>query len=61
MRQDYKIYGDRMQEFYVTVNADSNDLAWEAAKRIPAEGWTEIPTDDMIEPYNVVELETITK
>jgi len=61
MRKDYKIYGDRMQEFSVTVNAESHDLAWEAAKQIPAEGWTEVPTDDMIEPYNVVELETITK
>lgn len=61
MRQDYKIYGDRMQEFYVTVSAESHDLAWEAAKQIPAAGWTEIPTDDVIEPYNVVELEITTK
>jgi uncharacterized protein YbdZ (MbtH family) len=61
MRQDYKIYGDRIQKFYVTINAESHDLAWEAAERIPAEGWTEIPTNDLIEPYNVVELESITK
>ena len=61
MKKDYKIYSDRMQEFYVTVSAESHDLAWEAAKQIPAEGWTEIPTDDMIDPYNAVELEIITK
>jgi uncharacterized protein YbdZ (MbtH family) len=61
MRQDYKIYGDRTQKFYVIINAESHDLAWESALRIPAEGWTEIPTNDMIEPYNVVELEVTTK
>lgn len=61
MRQDYKIYGDRKQDFYVIINAESHDLAWESALRIPAEGWTEIPVNDIIEPYNVVELEVTTK
>ena len=61
MRQDYKVYGDRTQKFSVIINAESHDLAWESALRIPVEGWTESPTDDMIEPYNVVELENITK
>ncbi len=61
MRKDYKVYGDRTQDFYVVVSAESHDLAWEAAKAIPAEGWTAVPTDDTIEPFNVVELELTTK
>lgn len=55
MRKDYKVYGDVVQKYYVTVNAESPDIAWEAARLMTTNQWQQIPTDDVIDPYHVEE------
>jgi len=55
-RKDYKVYGDIVHKYYVTVNAESPEIAWEAAEMMLTNQWERIPTDDVIEPYHVEEL-----
>ena len=54
-RKDYKIYGDRVHKYYVTINAESPDIAWDAAQAMSTDKWQEIPTDDVVDPYHVEE------
>ena len=58
-RKDYKVFGDRVHKYYVTVNAESPDIAWEAAAGLETHQWEEVPIDNYIEPYEVKELEQI--
>lgn len=55
-RKDYKVYGDIVHKYYVTVNAESPEIAWEAAEMMLTNQWERVPTDDVIEPYHVEEL-----
>lgn len=56
-RKDYKVFGDKIAKYYVTVNAESPDIAWEAAAGLETHQWEQVPIDNMIEPYAVEELE----
>ena len=56
MSQVYKVYGDKIQKYYVTVNANSPEVAYDAAQDVSTDKWQAIPTDDVIEPYQVEEL-----
>jgi hypothetical protein len=56
MRKDYKVYGDIVHKYYVTINAESADIAWEAAQGMSTHMWQQIPTDDVIDLYHVEEL-----
>ena len=56
MRKDYKVYGDKVHKYYVTINADSPEIAYEAAQGMSTNQWQEVPTDDSIEPYQVEEM-----
>jgi hypothetical protein len=56
MRKDYKVYGDKVHKYYVTINADSPEIAYEAAQQMSTDKWEEVPTDDVIEPYQVQEM-----
>ncbi len=58
-RKDYRVYGDMNHRYYVDISAESPELAWEGARQVPTHGWTEVVTDEVIDPYNVVELESI--
>lgn len=56
-RKDYKVFGDKINKYYVTVNAESPEIAWEAAAGLDTHQWEQVPTDYIIEPYHVEELE----
>ena len=56
MSKEFKVYGDKVQKYYVTVNANSPEVAYDAAQDVSTDKWQEIPTDDVIEPYQVEEL-----
>jgi hypothetical protein len=56
-RKDYIVFGDRVHKYSVTVNAESPEIAWEAAAGLDTHQWEQVPTDDIIEPYAVEEME----
>ena len=58
MSQVYKVYGDKVQKYYVTINANSPEVAYDEAQDVSTDKWQAIPTDDVIEPYQVEELTT---
>ena len=58
MSQVYKVYGDKVQKYYVTINANSPEVAYDEAQGVSTDKWQAIPTDDVIEPYQVEELTT---
>lgn len=56
MRKDYRVNADKVHKYVVTVNADSPDVAWEAAKGIPEDKWLEVHSEDPLELYSVEEI-----
>ena len=50
----YKVYGDKLIEYYTVVTADSAEAAWEAASSDSID-WFQIENDRTIEPYDVQE------
>jgi hypothetical protein len=50
----YKVYGDKLIEFYTVVTADSAEAAWEAASSDNID-WFQIENDRTIEPYHIQE------
>ena len=57
-RKDYRVYGDMLHRYYVDINAESPESAWEGATLVPTNEWFEVTTDEVIEPYRVEDLET---
>ena len=55
-RKDYKVFGDKVSKYYVTINAESPDIAWEAAAEMPTHQWEQVPIDNIIEPYSIEEM-----
>jgi hypothetical protein len=49
----YKVYGDKLTEYYTVVTADSEANAYEFAANNDHIDWFEIETDNTIVPYNV--------
>jgi|694.fasta_scaffold17327_25 hypothetical protein len=60
-RKDYRVYGDMIHKYYLDISAESPELAWEGARLVPTNEWNEITIDSIVDPYNVVDLENITK
>jgi hypothetical protein len=61
MSQEYKVYGDVVQEYYLVVTAKNRDEAWYAAEATPKKDWKKLPernAGNKIEPYNIEELTT---
>jgi hypothetical protein len=54
-RKDYKVYGDKVHKYYVTINAESQEIAWDAAAAMSSDQWFELETDDTIEPFSIEE------
>ena len=50
----YKVYGDKLIEYYTVVTADSAEAAWEAASNDSTD-WFQIENDRTIEPYHIQE------
>lgn len=57
--KDYKVFGDRLYKYSVTIAAESPEVAWEGAKQIPTNGWTQLIDDEVIEPYQVVAMDEL--
>jgi hypothetical protein len=51
----YKVYGDKLIEFYTVVTADSAEAAWEFAANNDNIDWFQIENDRTIEPYHIQE------
>ena len=49
----YKVYGDKITEYYTVVTADSEENAYLFAANNDSIDWFEIETDNTIVPYNV--------
>lgn len=56
---DYRVYGDMVHKYYVDVAAPNEEVAWEAARQIPTNGWSEVVTDEVIDPYRVEHLKDL--
>jgi len=54
-RKDYKVYGDLTLKYSVTVNAESPEIAYDAARSMTTDQWSLVPTDEVIDPYLVEE------
>ena len=50
-----------IHKYYLDISAESPELAWEGARLVPTNEWNEITIDSIVDPYNVVDLENITK
>ena len=64
MSQEYKVYGDVVQEYYLVVTAENRDEAWYKAVDTPKKEWKKGPArneGNKIEPYQVEELELTTE
>jgi hypothetical protein len=64
MSNQYKVYGDVVQEYYIVITAENRDEAWYAAEATPKSEWKKLPArnkGNLIEPYNIEELELTTK
>ena len=51
--QTYKIYGRKYQDYYTTVKAPDEQIAYDYAMNNDHIQWFEVETDDVIEPYEV--------
>jgi hypothetical protein len=49
----YKVYGDKLIEYYTVVTADTPQNAWEFAANNDNLDWFQIENDRPIEPYDV--------
>lgn len=60
MSNQYKVYGDVVQEYYIVVTAENRDEAWYKAVDTPKKEWKKGPDrneGNKIEPYQVEEVE----
>jgi hypothetical protein len=53
----YKVFGDMLFEFYIDVEADSENEAWDIASAAETHQWTQILKDKTIEVHFVEELQ----
>ena len=60
MSNQYKVYGDVVQEYYIVITAENRDEAWYAAEAAPKKDWKKLPArneGNNVEPYNIEEVE----
>ena len=53
----YKVFGDMLFEFFIDVEANSEDEAWDIAASSEIPQWTQIVKDNKIDVHFVEELE----
>ena len=59
MSNQYKVYGDVVEEYYIVIEADSRDEAWYAAEAAPKKDWKKLLArnkGNKIEAYNIDDL-----
>lgn len=49
----YKVIGDKIFDFYTTVEAPSEEDALDAARELAAHQWLPLENDRVIDPYEV--------
>ena len=49
----YKVTGDKVVPYYIDVEADSPDEAWDIASAAGSHEWFQLESDDNIEVYGV--------
>ena len=50
----YRVYGDKTHKYYIDVEAESKEQAYDIAVQMNSV-WSDVETDDVIEPYLVEE------
>lgn len=53
----YKVFGDKLMEYYIDVEANSADEAWDNASAAGTHEWSQIERDNVIEVHFVEQLE----
>ena len=51
----FKVFGDKLVEYYINVEANSADEAWDIASAAGTHEWSQIETDSVIEVHFVEE------
>lgn len=52
----YKVFGDMLFTFFIDVEADSPDEAWDIAEKAGTHEWTQVLKDQTIEVHFVEEM-----
>ena len=45
----YKVYGDKLEEYYIELEANSAEEAWDIASNAATHQWIKIETDSVID------------
>ena len=56
MSNQFKVYGDVVQEYSIIITAENRDEAWYAAQATPKKDWKKPPPrnkGNKIEPYHI--------
>jgi hypothetical protein len=53
----YKVFGDMLFEFFIDVEANSEDEAWDIASAAETHKWTQIVKDNTIDVHFVEQLQ----
>lgn len=51
--QTYRVYGDKLIHYYVDVEADNSDDAYDIAEGLETHKWFQLEQDNVIEPHTV--------
>jgi hypothetical protein len=51
--KQYKVYGDKLINYYTVVTANDQEHAWDFAANNNSIDWFQIEDDNAIEPYDV--------
>ena len=54
----YKVFGDKLISYYIDVEANSADEAWDIAFAAETHKWTQLETDSVIDLHFVETVET---
>lgn len=55
--KQYKVFGDKLINYYTVVTANDQEHAWEFAANNDSIDWFQIEDDNTIEPYEVQPIE----
>jgi hypothetical protein len=51
--QTYRVYGDKLVNYYVDVKAVDSDDAYDIANGLDTSNWFQVEQDDVISPHTV--------
>ena len=49
----YRVFGDKVVEYYIDVEAENAEEAWDIASNAPTHSWFKIERDNLIEVHFV--------